>query len=292
MNIDVQSLGDCRIRPAITEPHLSKSQLNSIARCEAEYNFKYVDKIPQKTNYAMARGILLHEGLNAALNGESIEEAFTAYFDRNPFPTIKQKPKKIKGKDEYEPLKTFDQLIDEVGQGIKKILPIYQERKILGTERGYILRFEDPSYLPVIGYLDYLTEEHEPGTLFLNDLKTTAKKKSKNDLLLDYGMIVYAIGVLHEFKPKKIMLGYDNIVYLKKEIKIERILVPFDPLTIPRVLSQIRRASWIRALEGVYPPKLADTPYPCSSCDFIALCNERHGLSPLSSSLEESTDDE
>lgn len=256
----------------MSKPHLSASQLESIARCPEAYRRRYIegDKIPPAI--AMIVGSGLHKGAevnfrqkietHSDLPASDIIDAAVAGFEAQAAGGV-----------------SFS--ADEASRGIKNVLG---EAKDAVAEFARVhAKQQAPDYQPVLVEQTVLIELPGPRNLLgvidllddqdrITDFKTAGKKKSQADADDNIGLSVYAASFQSLYQKPPQLVQLDTIVRTKTKIERQVIESQRSDADMAALANRINVVS--RQIEaGIFPPATPGAWW-CGPkfCGFYASC--------------------
>ncbi len=245
----------------------SHNRLSYFEQCPLKYKFRYIDDLPSQVgqNIEAFLGIRVHETLekiyrneleNKSNNFEEIKEFFIKSWDSNWSDDIQIVNKRYLPED----YKKFG--MNYILNYFLKYLPFNQD-KTIGLEKELIFQL-DGEDIRIKGIIDRLAKNHD--RYIIHDYKTSKHLQSKNDLILDRQLGIYALAVQENFDDIQSIelvwhfLAHDNEIRLKAK-KTNLKLIKNE------VIDKIKE---IQTAKNFTPNK----NYLCNWCEYKPICLE------------------
>lgn len=240
--------------------YLSVSQIRSYQRCPKQYQYKYLENIPETYGSSLLIGKAFHSAIETAnrakadtgyiLPSEHIKDAYSTAWEGQK-QGIEFESDEDQGKVKDRGLEMTVKYYEEVGQHNN---PDYIEMDFDIQVSG----------VPLKGFID-LTEKD--GTI--RDYKTSGSSPSKYLADDSIQLTAYALAYRDLTGEKETKVGLDYVVNLKKEIKIVRLESKISDKRIERFEQTVSGVA--KAIEsGVFFANEESTA--CSWCSFRKIC--------------------
>jgi putative RecB family exonuclease len=256
--------------------YLSVSQVQKYLKCPAQYEFRYVAKMPETKNGSLILGSAFHKGMQTAsitkalqgeiMTTEDVQDVYSTAFDyskeNDDIEWGDDDPAEIKDNG----IKMMAKYYEELGS---QIVPMVDQEGLPMVEKKHT--FEIVPGLKVMGFMDVITDDG-----FIRDYKTSSKSPSKNIIDEKIQLPVYAMMYRDLIGETESGVGFDYIVNLKKEKKAMRIETegPIDDNRMERT-----RQTFVGVAKGIsagifYPNEESNS---CGYCSFKKICKKING---------------
>lgn len=273
------------IKEMTPQKRLSPSSINSFYKCPRQYYFNYIQKIKQKPNIHLAKGLVVHKTLEDFFRGYpkkgTLRESITKLFEKAWASQLAYiKGLELNHEDLEQSKKDCENMVEEFLVGQERKIKMYIHMGKAENERHayYLLKpkfrelwLEDKE-LKLCGYIDRVHTDFD-GITTLGDYKTSNK---------------YGIGLPQDYKRQ---LALYSLLYVNVEKKIadfvsviflrfgEEYLLEVTP-SLLKYARECHRYVWeqTRSIDiEDYPLKESKL---CRWCSFFDICtghSEYHG---------------
>lgn len=240
--------------------HLSYSSISSYLNCGAWWNFKYVQKIAIPASPALAFGSAIHTAIEEHIQGNgALLDMWGPAWEK----AIDQPVEWGMETPEQHYNEGIRILTDpEIQRGVGAIKPREIERKVELHVPGVPV--------PVIGYIDVITEDGVPG-----DFKTSAKSWSSEKAMGEMQPLFY-LAALSQAGEKVDGWRFRHYTIIKtKQPKFEVFEISHSPKELFFLFNVINQV-WQAIQAGIYPYN--PTGWKCSStyCEFWMQCRGKY----------------
>jgi hypothetical protein len=256
----------------ILKPHLSASQLDSIARCPEAYRRRYIegDKIPPAI--AMIVGSGMHKGAetnfrqkiesHADLPVSQIVDAAVAGFEAQAAGGVSFSAE--------EASRGVKNVLGEAKDAVAEFATIHAKQQAPDYQPVMVeqaVRIELPGPRDLLGVIDLLDDQDR-----ITDFKTAGKKKSQADADDNIGLSVYAASFQSIYKRPPALVQLDTIVRTKTRIERQVVQSERSEADMAALAARINVVS--RQIEaGIFPPA-SPGAWWCNGtyCGFFSSC--------------------
>jgi len=266
--------------------HLSYSSISTYQMCPRSWKFRYVDKVPVKTSTALVFGSAFHDAIEDYLRQRTIDtlvtdgvvapekpltacwgQAWSTQVERNGADNIEW------GEETPEALSNQGLAMlsdEEVIQTLNGLAPLVDGDHI--HIEDYVTLSVPGVPIPVIGYIDIITEDGVPG-----DFKTSSRRwsSSRGD---DEMQPVFYLAALNQagyvLNPER---RFRHYVFVKTKTPQMQVVQSTRTAGELLWLLDMVRSVWEGIAAEVYP--MNPGTWKCSPkwCEYWSLCRGRYG---------------
>lgn len=247
--------------------HLSYSSISTYQRCPRKWKFRYIEKIPVVTSTALAFGGAFHSTIEEYLRvgGDLLDHWEEKWVEKT-------------GEAEVE----FDAETDEamyqlgtemfqhpaVREGLSQIKPM-RIGEALMIEQKVSLEVEDVP-VPVIGYIDVITDDSLPG-----DFKTSSNRWSASKAEKEIQPLFY-LAALDQAGIELPAWTFRHFVFTKRKVDFQHFETHFNPRQ-QEWLHQMIQNVW-RGIENEVFFENPMSDWACSEkfCEYWTLCRGKY----------------
>ena len=314
----VETLGPALngVRPKLSIPYLSGSQISTFARCGQAYDYRYNDKKPESPAVPLLMGSAIHDAYENILEdidaGPGIQDLrrqaaitrsldddlkkWDAYacaqndialgFEANTANRWIKGPAHTRETLYSDAITAAETLAKHVernaAQGIRPA-PAPGNVNTTPSERGYIIHWRDKNVLPLLCYVDaiFRRPNDRGSALDLNDLKTGMREKSFKDLSYAFVMAAYAFAVSVEYDEQVETISYTSLTFKSPGKSAETPIIAITDVVAPYEPSRIKRvheyAKRLSTFKRLETFTLCNDVTICASCAYSRDCENDFG---------------
>ncbi|MEE4195245.1 MAG: PD-(D/E)XK nuclease family protein [Anaerolineae bacterium] len=247
--------------------HLSYSSISTYQRCPRKWKFRYIEKIPTLSSAPLAFGGAFHNTIEDYLiaGGDLRDHWQTRWTEKNEEEGVSFDP------EEMDAL--FQQGLEmlaspSIAEGLTQIKPMWIGDQPM-IEQKVSLEVENVP-VPVIGYVDVITEDHLPG-----DFKTSSRKwsisKAENEI-----QPLFYLAALEQSGMTLPEWTFRHYVFTKANYEFQQLDSHFHPRQ-QEWLHQMVQNVW-RGIENEVFFENPMSDWACSKnyCEYWTLCRGKY----------------
>lgn len=250
--------------------HLSYSSISAYLQCPRSWKFKYIEKPPVETSPNLVFGSAFHETVEKKIGGDD-RDLVVIWSDEWNDQVNPERAKEIawdKPKEDYEQLGTLMCKSKVINQQVSAMKPLFLNN-VQAIEK-YVELHVPGVPLPIIGYIDIITDDGVPG-----DLKTAARKWAAGKAEDETQPLFYLAALNQEGYDLNPDMKFRHYVFTKtKTPDVQVIETQWRLQDIFLLFEQIAEV-WKGIEREVFPTNWAG--WKCSEkyCDFWKYCRGR-----------------
>jgi len=251
--------------------HLSYSSINTYLLCPRSWRYRYLDKVDVPTSPALIFGSAFHEAVEQYLvmrhSGDAlpVAELFATMWEGQ----LERNEDVDWGDDTEESLaETATRMLtdDSIVAQIDSLKPLVVEDAPVIEK--YVTMTVPGVPVPIVGYIDIITEDGIPG-----DLKTSSRKWYGDKADQEMQPVFYLAALNQEGYDLNPDLRFRHYVYTKTRSPVVQVLetqrTPADIGWLFGLISEV----WDAIEMGVFPPNPNSWLCP-KYCDFASICRQ------------------
>jgi hypothetical protein len=249
--------------------HLSYSSISTYLTCARSWRFRYVDKIKTPKSPELAFGSAFHGTIERFIAGEHKADILSLWGEEWNTQMKNEPPEFELGES---PEAFFNQGVGMfTDNGIRQgLLSIKAGQDASGNRIERKVELEVPGVdVPVIGYVDVITDDGVPG-----DFKTSARAWTTSKAQLEVQPLVY-LAALNMAGVETPRFAFRHYVFVKTQKPQFQVLEHTHAAHELSWMFDMIADVWAGICEGVFPPN--HTSWKCSPtvCEYWSVCRGR-----------------
>jgi PD-(D/E)XK nuclease superfamily len=250
--------------------HLSYSSISSYLMCGANWQFKYIQNIKTPTSPELVFGSAFH-GTVEAYVGNNHQGVLTDLWRENWAKQIEGQNVDW-GTDTPENFSNEGMRMLSHPEIIKGILAIKAQKGDQGAKIEQKVELHVPGVpIPIIGYIDIITEDRIPG-----DLKTSGKSWSPDKALFETQPLFY-LAALNQAGIQKPGWRFKHYIFVKTKTPQFQVLEHTHNAGQLMWLFKMIKHVWDGIEAGIFPENPSSWKCSPNYCEYWPICRGKYG---------------